>query len=323
MDQRSTFLIRILEKIGAPLMAALQDDAGAPLKDAERMAELIARSVEVGVAMGDAMGLRDSEGQADSTRLALTALAGPLVAGQYKALGRVPGKEEAARITKALQTVLAFSDNFTPSADYIRKLAALDPRLENFSEDQAVLAHIHAMMPALEAVAEFSFGQSETKLIQDVSDKLLQRAGSLRDTLIGTDPDPGAARYQEMSLIGALALLYAACHRAETQKGMAEGAGQPSLDAVWMNFDTRLSMLEALAQSIVPGSSGRAGASGGRAPDGPRAAPVAQEPTKTGSPMGFFKPGGGQGGASASSPPAGGNPMAFFKPPGGNPGGGV
>lgn len=68
MDQRTQFLIQVLEKIGGPLTAAVtvlpgQND-GDMAQDAKRVAELLNRSVQLGLSVAEGMNVRD-EAQAD------------------------------------------------------------------------------------------------------------------------------------------------------------------------------------------------------------------------------------------------------------------
>ena len=77
MSQRSAFQVQILEKLGAPLMGAVAEVAARQRKDgedtqkqeAERLAELLAKTVQVSVGLAGSMDLKDTDGQADSARL--------------------------------------------------------------------------------------------------------------------------------------------------------------------------------------------------------------------------------------------------------------
>lgn len=338
MDQRSTFLIELLDKLGVPLMQAVQayppeaDASGKrnPLpgvKEAEALAILLGQSVQLGLSLAQKLDLKPDEGDPDAVRLALSAMAGRLVAGSYRQSGRIPAEAETARLSRALEAVLTFADNFTPSAEHSARLQLSGAEKPLFDMAQSHIFYLNAMEPVLDAIAEFPFGQTETKLIQDTAEKLQQRAGNLRETLIGAAADGPESAFAELMVLHSLARIYAECHRSETRRLLSAdqetGSGAVSLDPVWRAFDLRLAMLETLLNTAVPGgrqaSQQAAPAVAAPIQTPPPAAPSAPPP---GSPMGFFtqKP---QNSAPPASEPAqqspapaagGGNPMAFFKP---------
>ena len=95
MNQRAAFLLQILERLGAPLVAAVSavsaradtgGNGGNPAKDAERVAELLARSVQASVALTESSGLRNG---GDSVRLALAAIAAQLLGDNYRQTGKI------------------------------------------------------------------------------------------------------------------------------------------------------------------------------------------------------------------------------------------
>lgn len=281
MDQRATYLVQILEAIGAPLMSAISQsgaqDADNPQADAQAMAALLAKTVEASIELGNIMDINPAEAQDDTLRVALAGLAGPLVAGQYAARSRMPESPELKKITSALQAVLTFSDNFTPTPDTVERLKNLQASGQVVDTYQTQIQYMQAFIPVIEVVAAFPFGQAEAKLIMDVSDRLVKRAVELRETLLPGVGDEATQKRAELALLRALALLYSACHRAETEKvtGMDADAQTTalSIDPVWKAFDIRAAMLEALAAKMVPANPGSGQAGGNKAPD-VQAAPV-------------------------------------------------
>jgi hypothetical protein len=293
MDSRSQFLLQLLEKLGAPLMKAIQSQ-GSSADEAQTIAALLSETVKISISLSQAMNLKATDGDADAIRVGLAALAGQLVAESYARSGTVPGDAEAQKITKALQSVLAFSDNFAPAAEHAKRLQTLDGTLPFFDPVQTNLYTINALVPVMAAIAEFPFGQSETQLIVEVAEKLQARAKVLKDAV--DDTDPAASKMADMVILQALAQIYVAAHRAETAqlKSLPEDqrGNDSSMQPVWDRFDRQLAMLEVLLGSMSDGAV-RGGRGGGKKPS--VAAPAAE--------------------AAPPAKPAGGNPMSFFKKP--------
>ncbi len=298
MDFRTQFLLQLLQKLGAPLMQAISthatgDDAGQ--KDAQAMASMLSESVKISIALSQTMNLKPDDGDADAIRVSLATLAGGLIADMYKQNGRVPGEAEERRITKALESVIVFADNFAPAAEHAQRLQTLDETPPFFDPVQTNLYTIHALLPVIAAISEFSYGQAETRLIQDVSERLGAKAKALQSGI-------GAGNaMSELVVLQALAQIYAAAHRAETKRLRAAGdSGAASLDPVWQSFDRQQAMLEVLLGSMggTPLATAAGSSGGGVKPD------VAATPTEAPPPP------------PPAAPPAGaagGNPMSFFK----------
>lgn len=280
MNQRAAYLIQILEKIGSPLMAAIAEaapgEAENPAQEAQTMAALLAKTVQASIDLGHVMDINPAEAMDDSLRVALAALAGPIVAGQFRKRGQIPEEAALKRVTNALQAVLAFSENFAPGPESAQRLKELEARGQVADPNQTHVQYVQAFVPVVEAIAAFPFGQPEQKLLMEVSDRLVKKAVELRETLLPGVSDEKDQKRAELGLLRALAGLYSASHRAETAKAMtmdeaARSAGL-SMEPVWRRFDVRAAMLEALAGTMIPGA--QSGKGGGHAP----AAPAQQPP---------------------------------------------
>ncbi len=318
MDQRTAFLIQVLERIGTPLAMAVtampiqNPDAGIDAvvrQDAQRVAELLNRSVQLGLSMAESMNVRDAA-RADGVHLALAAFSGPLIAGQFMSGGgRIPGDTEVKRLATSLQAVLTFADNFTPAADSTLRLQNMEPGDQPADEHMVYVQMLQAFSPVLLAVSEYAFAKPENRLLQDVAARLVIRAEDLRKSMFGPDLPPRAARQADLVLLHLVCGLYAHCHRAEMLRLMGmddkSRAGTViSMDGVWALFDKRVEMVRLMADQIIPapGSAGTASGTG----QGPSPAPhVHIMETKT-----FFPAAPLQ--AVGADKPA--NPMAFFAP---------
>lgn len=317
MDQRTQFLIQVLEKIGGPLTSAATilpvkgDDGSA--QDAKRVAELLNRSVQLGLSVAEGMNVRD-ESQADGVHLSLAAFSSPLIAGQYMATGRVPGDLEIRRLSGALQAVLTFADSFTPAADSTLRLQNTDAGSSPADEALIHVQMLTAFAPVFQVVAGYAFGRQENKLIQEIATRLTARAETMRTQLFGDALPIKEAKQAELILLKVLCGLYAAAHANETQRLMTlpdndRSTTSVSVDGVWTLFDRSADMARVVAESIIPPL--RAETAGGSA-GGVKAAPPAQvqaqaQPVVV-SPVAPAAPP-----VAANQPPMDPtNPMAFF-----------
>ena len=286
--------------------------------EAQKIAELLAKTVQTGIDLGYALDLGPTGEITDSLRLALTGLAAPLIAGAYRNNSKTPTDTDIKKIVTAMQAVLSFAENFSADSDHTDRLKNLSGG-GTTDAAQNYLRNVYAFVPVVNAVGAFSFGQPEQKLIMEIAGRLAATVRQMGASVLGKDAD--------IHILNALAQIYAACHQVETARIMAlseqdRQKANLSLDPVWKNFDLRLAMLEALASGIA------SGAGGGIAPAMPQQTPpLAQD----GNPMSMFakKPDNNpppqqppappqrqsQTPPPDSPPPSGGNPMSFFKGP--------
>lgn len=301
MDPRTRFLLQLLQKLGAPLMAAVESRATPG--DASTLAALVSESIKVSIALSQAMNLKTEDGNADAIRVALAALSGGLIADTYRATGRIPNDNDVQRITKSLESVIVFADNFAPAAEHAARLETLEGAPPFFDPVQTSIYSLHALLPVIAAVGEFSFGQPETRLIQEISERLGARAGEIRKRL-----SVGGNAMAELVILQALGQIYAGAHKAETARlnQGGDGAGQSSMEAVWQSFDRQVAMLEILVGAMAQGEAVAAQGGGSSAvrPDDVTAPVVEQAPPPATAPVPAEPP---------AAPPAGASPMAFFK----------
>lgn len=312
MDSKSQFLLELLAKLGSPLLQAVNaQSADGNQKDAQTIAALLSETVKISIALAQAMNLKTDDGDADAIRVALAALAGKLVADSYAQTGRLPGEQDSQRIVKSLESVLAFSDNFAPAAEHAPRLMTLGGDAPFFDAMQTNLYAINALVPAIAAVSEFSFGQPETRLIQEISANLSERTNALRAALLDTVSGP-EEKLADMVILQALSQLYASAHRAETARLRTlpedQRGGALSLQPVWTVLDKQVSMLEVLIASMT----GTDIAGSGRGGKGVK--PAVEAPIQESPPV--AAPAAAEPATPPPARPAGGNPMAFFKKPG-------
>jgi len=164
MNQRAQYLIQILDKIGAPLLSVAEGNAD-QADTATTVASLLGKVVEASIAMNDTLDLNATDAQDDSLRVALAAIAGSLVADQYKQKGKVPEAADLSRIQSALSAVLTFGDNFTLSDAHVARLENIKAKGAPVDAHQINIQYVDALIPVINAVSAFPFGQPEQKLI--------------------------------------------------------------------------------------------------------------------------------------------------------------
>jgi len=326
MPTDSAFAIRLLEKIGAPLVLAIESapPEGDESAAASMMAKMLGQAVQISIKLSTTLNAEETEEQADSTRLSMAAIATPLLADFYKTHKRAPEDADIARITKSLEAVIGFADKFTPAADGQSRLTTIDNNIAFFDPTQAILTTTQALTPALLAISEFSFGKSDTKLMQEVAAKLEKKAALLAG---GEDNKMG-----QILVLRALATIYGQCHAQEVEKmsgGDNENAQAPSITPVWEAFEKRTMMMQALVgQDVQQGSvDGQSVAPVVAAavtpviepappPSAPEETPAPQpEQVPPAQPAATPTPASPPPSAPpASAPAAGGSPMGFFKP---------
>jgi len=338
MTLPALFTLGLLEKIGTPLVSAIESVSATQSEAVEAdsstiLAQMLGQAVQMSIGLSPSVEMPADEAEADSARLGLAALAASIIADFYRAHKRVPAEADIGRMVKSLQSVSAFGENFAAAKDQGSRLALLGQDTLLFDVLQVNLVTMQLMTPVMNAIAEFPFGQVETKLLQDVLAKLQNYAQDLLKVTNDT------SKLSEMMVLKSLAQIYAECHAGEIDRLMKasdEARASVTIDSVWARFEKRLGMAEVMA-GINDGASGTQGAGTSavapavtapvtpvaqppvQAPPAQQPPPVQQEaaPAAGASPMGFFKPktGGAEAPAQVVEPSTeGGGPMSFFKP---------
>lgn len=339
MIKNSKYAAQLIEKIGAPLLAAVGQisDEKSEHDVAQITAQLLAQSVSLSSAFYNHLQIDDTGEQGDFTRLAMTALAAPFVADYYMQKQQVPTDDQLKKIEKSLEPVLTFGENFSPAAEHQSRLQTIGGEAILFDKNQAILVTLQAMIPVINAVEEFSFGQNSRKLIQEIMAKL---------ELIATEMVSKTGKQDkltELIIFKSLAALYASCHRGETDRASKKNTDvreELSLDPIWNSFNTKVQMVEVVLGLSTADEKPQITAKAPKEPvvkkpeEKTAASPPAQDQkaTPAAGPMGFFKkdPEGAAPSESAapeaSAPAApktttsdapaasGSGPMSFFKP---------
>ncbi len=321
MEQRSAFLLQVLEKLAAPLVAAISEvsvrqqmspdpaQSGSLKPEAEQVAGLLTKSTQMSISLSDFVDMKLPENEADSLRLALTSLASPLIANIYRLAGRAPTDAEIERVTSALNAVISYADGFAPAADATSRMSNLENDFVPSDASQVSILYISALLPAINSVMSYSFGVPEKRLVQDVGERLVREAKVLRTRMFPAMTDDMMVAKADLALLRIVASIYSQCHFAEMAKLMAtedqtrQGMA-PAMTSLWQAFILRVQMIEVLGSILILGvadeeKAGTARSGGGKAPsisplkaatDSPekgKTSPTTGAGGKTG-PMSFF-----------------------------------
>ena len=253
-------MVQVLERLAAPLVAAISEvsvrnmmvpdpsQPGAMRPEAEQVAGLLTKSTQMSIGLVNLVDFNLPENEADSLRLALTTLSSPLIANLYRLTGRVPSDTELDRIMAAMNSVITYSDHFVTAGDVNARMQHMDTDFFPVDPHQITLQYMNVLLPAVNSVMAYSFGQPEKKLVQDVTERLVKEAKSFREKIFPDLNEKEAAR-SEIAILRMAALIYSQCHFAEMAKLMAteEQARQglaPTMTSLWQAFGLRLQMLE-------------------------------------------------------------------------------
>ena len=270
MAKNPEFIVQVMEKVGSPLIASVSDvsvrlqaggnqtqnDPAQQLaEDSKKVAGLLNKSVQVAIAVSNMLDLPAQDNQADSVRLALTALASPMLANQYRMSTRLPGDNDVKKLVTSLEAVMTFSDNFSVAGDAGARLDQIDKDFFPADPAQIQILYIQALVPTVSQIANFPFGQSERKLVQEVADRLIKKANEITSANF-PDLQGGPAKKCELGILRSLSTIYSQCHFGEMARLMSlpqdQRDQQTSMDPVWEAFEKRASLLEILAQTSVP-----------------------------------------------------------------------
>lgn len=304
MDTKATFLLQVLEKLAAPMVAAISEvsvrqslipnpaQPGAMRPEAEQVAGLLTKSTQLSIGLSSLIDMKLEEREADSLRLALTSLASPLMSNVYRLAGRPPEDAEIQRITDAMAAVVTYSDSYHAAADANVRMAQIDADFFPSDESQVSILYMSALLPVVNSIMAYSFGQPEKKLVQEVTERLVRESKFLRAKMFPNVPEGQMAAKADLALLRMAALIYSQCHFAEMAKLMAtedqvrQGMA-PTMTTLWQSFILRMQMLEVLGDALVPGlrrtvedmvggTSGKS--SGGGVRPAPQVAQVQQSP---------------------------------------------
>ncbi|MCK5383944.1 MAG: hypothetical protein KAJ29_00115 [Alphaproteobacteria bacterium] len=259
--KRAELLTVIMHDIGLPVIegviqVALNEPEEKVIEDVTR---LLRQTIDNADDIRGLLDLIEEEEKDVSVRLNLATLSCHIIAAHYKRSGSLPTQAELKRTVGSVDKLLTFSENYIP----MERLEGVFPEnirgLSPLSRTVANLVYLKYYVPLVDAVADFSYGQDEARMIQDVSEKLRTKASEITHALMGTELSVAEQKSSELLILSSLIPLYCSCHIREKNRIMAldedvraEEDNKTQIENIWLLFEKRLSMLTVLGKHIMP-----------------------------------------------------------------------
>lgn len=255
--EHSEFLSSIMHDVGLPLIHALIKYCPEQTEQAitKEMAQLLQQTIKNNDYIKDTLQINEQSIQNTELRLTLTALSSKIIAAHYEKTKTPPTDQDLKRIMGAIHALLAFSEDYIPSINLTEAYENKQTKAPS-PKHTTNLAYIKIFLPLINAVSAFSFGLSETRMIQNVSERLNTRTTQIRVALIGDTLSDRDKKTAELSILETLAELYASCHLQEidristlqnSEKSVQNSTTQ--IENIWTLFENRVSLLFGLAQN--------------------------------------------------------------------------
>lgn len=259
--KRAELLTVIMHDIGLPVIQGIIEVAltESEEKVVEDVTKLLRKTIDNADNIRGLLDLIEEEEKDVSVRLNLATLSCHIIAAHYKRTGKLPTESELKRTVSSIDQLLTFSENYIP----MERLDGVFPEnirgLSPLSRTVANLVYLKYYVPLVDAVAEFSFGKTEAKMIQHVSERLREKAADITHALMGHDLSQAEQKSSELLILSSLIPLYCSCHNNEKSRIMAlseedrnKETSQEQIENIWKLFEKRLTMLTILAKHIMP-----------------------------------------------------------------------
>ena len=259
--KRAELLSVIMHDIGLPVIQGIIEVGleKPEKKVVEDVTKLLKQTIDNAEEIKSLLDLLEDEEKDVSVRLNLATLSCHIIASYYNKNGRLPTETELKRSVSSVDLLLTFSENYIP----MDRLEGLFPEhlrgLSPLSRTVANLVYLKYYVPLIDTVAEFSFGKTKTKMIQDVSEKLRSKAADLTRILMGSNIAEHEQKSSELLVLSSMIPLYCSCHNKEKDRIMsldektrnAESSDE-QIENIWTVFEKRMEMLTLLAKHIMP-----------------------------------------------------------------------
>ncbi|MBL4590101.1 MAG: hypothetical protein JKY11_08500 [Alphaproteobacteria bacterium] len=286
MNNNNKFLLQIFEKIGAPLFTSVNEVAvrtvmggqatamPSTADQAETIAKLLTSHTKTSTALSGKLGLESKDPEADDLQVSLAAVLSPVIANMYQIVGQAPKDDDIEKIVSSFETLGSFSNNFSSVHEGAERLETLPVSAQPQDQAQETLQNITSMVPLINSVSAFPFGQAPEKLLR----KIIQRIQSEIDAIKKEIPEKS---YNYTGILNAIVTIYSQCHFSEMARIMAmtdkeRETGAITIDGVWTMFDQRMELLKTLARAMTNTPETATAQEGTTAPTAPTQ-PIAQE----------------------------------------------
>lgn len=259
--KRAELLSIIMHDIGLPVIQGIVEVAQDKPEEkvVEDVTQLLKKTIDNAEEIKSLLDLLEDEEKDVSVRLNLATLSCHVIASYYQKNKRLPTESELKRSVSSIDLLLTFSENYIPmdrlDGVFPENLRGLSP----LSRTVANLVYLKFYVPLIDVVSEFSFGQTDTKMIQVVSEKLREKAMHLTNALMGDGISEHEQKSSELLILSSLIPLYCSCHNKEKERIMAldektrnKEKSETQIENIWKIFERRIEMLTLLAKHIMP-----------------------------------------------------------------------
>lgn len=246
--------VAVLKHVVTPLIQAMAEvrnaNKGAPPPSPEEEAQMLAQLVDGAMALAQATTESldtDKEKMDDDVRWMIVSAATHNIAARFRATGQIAPPEEAAKLA---DSIFNLKEKFQSQT-----VAAGESAPNTLGTFRARM--LEALVPVVNAVAQYSFGRAEHLLLAQICERLLRTADQVTRGLAPTGCTPRDWRLLCWSVLQAAGYLYSDCHFAEADRLLymdkdereayfREHDNMPPMHFVWQSFDQRLAMLATL-----------------------------------------------------------------------------
>lgn len=246
--------VAVLKHVVTPLLQAIGEVNRANKEQApltpEQEADILAQLVTAAMSLAESAAAtlnEAAEPMDDAVRWQLVAAATLNVAARYRTTGNVMSAEEAYALAQAVfDTKGKFQSQSVNAGESVpNTLGTFRARM------------LEALVPVVNAVAQYAFGRAEHVMLAQVAERLLKTADQVTRGLAPAGCTPRDWRLLCWSVLQAAGFLYSDCHFAEADRLLYmdkaerdayfdEHDKMPPLTFVWQAFDQRMAMLATL-----------------------------------------------------------------------------
>ncbi len=247
----------LLQVIAEAHRAAKSAEPPSPEQESQLLSGLVEATLALAETTLEALN-EGGEAVEDAVRWNIIAAGAHAVAARFRATSQPPTPDEAATLAKAVfETKEKFqSQAVAPGENAPNTLGTFRARM------------LEALVPVVNAVAQYSFGRAEHLMLAQVSERILRTADQVTRGLAPAGCTPRDWRLLCWSVLQAAGFLYSDCHFAEADRLLYMDKDErdayfkehdqiPPLTFVWQSFDQRMAMLATLITYLDVPSSAR------------------------------------------------------------------
>lgn len=263
MDSRHQTFLRIFEKLGTPLIAAVNEvktrtgQGGDENEDARKLAQLLTIVTRESVALAEKADIVQSDSDRDDLRLSLTTIIAPLVASLYQMGGKIPEEKDTSQLAESFSALSSYIDNFVSIRESAARIGQMEDGQYFVDDNQIKIQTLSILVPVVNSVIAFPFGEKPSKLIRNICSRLIEESEKLQDRLFPTE-NASEAKHIQLGLLRSLVVIYSQCHFSEMARilnaqDQNRAGANLSIEPVWKAFGERVEMIDAVS-SVLSGN---------------------------------------------------------------------